>query len=335
MGKKATVQYRYVNLDSLGNRFDLKRTVVDVLQRTAKGASEARCDLVRHRRVDLDQDGSFVVLNQMSDQSSWSGPVFCGQLLHIRAGADVAAINQSMEDNIPVLELKSITMGEDQRVVDGVMYFAIAGNHIGLIEGQRARSRTLERYLTSILQDAGELEVGQPIVLNAKLEGVSTVNNVSEILVAPERSTRDDVLETTTEEGAGTAEGQGKTVFDVLETLGWSTDEILSLQSSLPEEGWIEGTFKMVFKRRENKRAKKAIIAKRFLEEALRNHHPGAFGIRDESGSTEKKGISRLAERREVDEVGEFLDPSDAMRVIVDLLREWASTGKIDCDFQA
>ncbi|MBN9674663.1 hypothetical protein [Salipiger bermudensis] len=335
MTKKATVQYRYVNLDKLGEQFHLKNVVVDVLRRSAKGATGSRAQLVRHRKIDLDQDGSYVILNKMNDTALWDGPVFCGQLLHIRAGADVAGIMQSLEEDISELELRNITMGDDQRVVDGVLYFAIVHNHVGLIEGQRARSRTLERYLTRLLQDSGELEPGHPVILNAKLEGGSTVNEVSELFVSPQRSMSSDQVDTTSERGAGSAEGHGTTVFDVLETLGWSHEEIESLQAGLPEEGWIEGTFKMVFKQKAKKRAAKAAVARKQLEEALRNHHPASFGLRDPSGSTEKKGLARLAEKRDVHTVQDLLDPEDAMRVIVGLLRSWSTSGKIDCDFQS
>ncbi|RAP39460.1 hypothetical protein BYZ73_20395 [Rhodovulum viride] len=123
-------------------------------------------------------------------------------------------------------------------------------------------------------------------------------------------------------------------MFDVLETLGWSFDEIESLRAGLPEEGWIEGTFKMVFKQKTKKRAAKAAVARKQLEEALRNHHPASFGLRDPLGSTEKKGLARLAEKREIATVEELLDPEGAMRAIVDLLRSWAASGKIDCDFR-
>lgn len=74
-------------------------------------------------------------------------------------------------------------------------------------------------------------------------------------------------------------------------------------------------------------------IARSQLEEALRNHHPAAFGLSGPSG-TEKGGLTKLAERRKVQTVGELLDPEDAMHRIVDLLRSWSINGKIDCDFR-
>src|SRR3546814_5927996 len=40
--------------------------------------------------------------------------------------------------------------------------------HVGLIEGQQVRGRTLERYLTALLQRAEEFEPGQAVILNGK-----------------------------------------------------------------------------------------------------------------------------------------------------------------------
>lgn len=59
-------------------------------------------------------------------------------------------------------------MGERAKVLRGALYFAVVGNHVGIIEGQQVKGRTLERYLTALLQKADELEPAQVIILNSK-----------------------------------------------------------------------------------------------------------------------------------------------------------------------
>lgn len=325
----ATVQYRYLKTDGLWDDIHLKNMIVDILRRTPDGASNSRAARVRHRKIDLDQDGTYVILNKMSDPSDWNGPVFCGQLLSIRAGAEIPGITQSPEDDISELELRQLYMGEENSVVDGILYFALVHNHVGLIEGQKTRARTLERYLTRLLQDADEFEPGQTVILNAQLEGVH-VGRVEEMSIAPKRVQKSSTSEVDQTVAAGEAEGEGQTVFDVLRTLGWQAQEIEQLRDSLPDEGWIEGVFKMVFKRK----GRKAAIDRSVLEEALRNLDPASVGLLDPSGGSERKGIYKLSSKQPIERQNGMLDPSHAMQSIVEMLKKWAASGKIDCDFE-
>src|SRR3546814_11703785 len=101
------------------------------------------------------------LLNKISDPSSWDGPVFSGQLIHLQEGSDVQAVMQSLEEDTAEFVLQNLNVGDAARVLKGTLYFAIAGNHVGLIEGQQVRGRTLERYLTALMQRSEERRVGK------------------------------------------------------------------------------------------------------------------------------------------------------------------------------
>lgn len=328
--KQVTVQYRYLKTEGLWDDIHLKDMVVDILRRTPSGRDGNYGEQVRHRIIDLDSDGGVVLLNKMSEPAHWDTQVFCGQLLHIRSGTEVSAITSSLESDISEHELKQMSLGKDNRVVDGVMYFALVHNHVGLIQAGKSTPRSLERYLTRLFQDAGEFEQGQVVTLNAQLEGV-TADKVEKVTVSPHRALGANTVIEDEQRAAGSADGTGKTVFDVLAALGWRPEDIQHLQDSVPEGGWIEGKFNMMFKR---KGGRKSAIERSALEEALRNLDPHSVGLLDPSGTREGGGLAKLSKSARVLVDGELLEPTSAMKEIVMVLKGWACAGKIDCDFE-
>src|SRR3989338_2883380 len=167
MSKTSSVQYRHLKTENLGTKSDLKSLIVEALLRSqADGRSLSQS--AKLRKIDLDQDGSVVILNKISDPSSWVGPVFAGQLIQLELGTLLPAVTQSLDDDTDEFLLENLQLGEQTQILKGAMYFAIVGNHVALIEGQSVKSRTLERYLTRILQDAARLEAGTPVILTAK-----------------------------------------------------------------------------------------------------------------------------------------------------------------------
>ena len=248
--KKITIQYRQLKTEGLGDGVDLKAMLVDVLRR------RGWADNAKLRILDLDQDQSFVILNKISVSSTWDGPVFSGQIIHLQEGSDVHAVMQSLEEDTSEFLLQSLNVGDRARVLKGALYFAVVGNHVGLIEGQQVRGRTLERYLTALLQRADELEAGQAIILNSKFfagDG-KELDESSEITVAAARNRagpggasgeQEERAAEIIEREAAQAREHGATVFDVLRTLGWGPDAISSLRAEIPDDGWIEGFFRV------------------------------------------------------------------------------------------
>ena len=99
------------------------------------------------------------------------------------------------------------------------------------------------------------------------------------------------------------------------------------MASEVPDDGWIEGFFKVFIK---SKRARKP-ISRATINEALRNIDAADLGLR--GNGSEKGGIVKLSIQRHVETVQSLLDPADAMEQIVNALRDWAAAGKIDCSF--
>lgn len=328
--RMTTIQYRQLKTENLYDRFELKPMLVDILRRRGWDTN------AKHRILDLDQDQSFVILNKLTNPATWDGPIFAGQLIQLQEGSDVHAITQSLDEDTPEFVLKSLNVGQQAQILKGALYFAIVGNHVGIIEGQQVRGRTLERYLSALFQKAGELEAGQAIILNSKFMASNgkELDESSEVTVSatPNRGgtayNADLTPETITRE-SGRAHEQGATVFDVLHVLGWSPEAIASLQAEVPDDGWIEGFFRIFIK----EKRKRKPISRATINEALRNVDPADLGLR--GNGTEKNGIVKLSVQRPVEIERSLLDPASAMEQIVNTLHDWAKSGKIDCTFES
>lgn len=311
----------------------MKAMIVSAM-RTARAVGRLG-DSAKARIIDLDQDGSYVILNKISEPDAWDNQLFAGQLIHLQKGADVAAVLQSLEEDAEEFLVEQVNLGS-ARVAKGILYFAAIDNHVGLIEGQQVKGRTLERYLTALLQSVGAIEVATPIILNGSFRAGDgkELAQASEITIQAERNegpvaaTKRAAVDEVLEKEAARMRRDGATVFDVLRTLNWSDEAISRLQAEIPDDGWIEGFFKVFIKQR-NRRIKS--IGRAAINEALRNIDPEDIGL--DGDGRERGGIVKVSTRQKVQTVGSLLDPEDSIEQIVNALREWATAGKIDCAF--
>lgn len=330
MGKKITVQYRQLKVQGLAPTVNLKDLLVDVLRRRAKDGSEY-ASKARHRIIDLDQDGSYVILNKITPAADWGGPVFYGQLIEVDHAPQVPAIAQALEDDTPEFILRNLELGERNRVLRGALYFAVVGNHVGLIEGQQVKGRTLERYLTALFQLAGEFEPAEIVVLNSKFStgDGKELASASELEIKARPSQRSEAgtdYTAVTEAGDDARKGAG--VLDLLSALGWPPEAIAKLKEDVPPGGWIEGVLKIFIKERRTRKP----ISRATINEALRNIDPEELGLRG-LGGVERGGLVKLSAHRNVEVNGSLLVPEDAMLQIVEAIKEWSRAGKIDCNF--
>ena len=332
LSKKATVQYRDLKTEGPLQGMELKDMLVDVLRR--RGEHHALGENARLRIIDLDQDGSYVILNKVSPPGTWDGAVFCGQLIHLQAGTDIQAVMQSLDEDTDEFLLQNIDVGPAARVLKGVLYFAVNKNHVGLIEGHSVKGLILERYLTSLFQNAGELQPGQRVILTGQFSaaGEKGLTELSDLTISAKpkyAAAQDGAVVVDEERQAGHARDEGHTVFDVLRLMGWPNEALERLEQEIPAGGRIEGLFKVFIKSKRNK----VRIPRVAVNEALRNFDPAELGLQGDG--REKGGMVKLSVIKDVKTEGSLLDPEDAMLKIVEALKEWAVSGKIDCRFEA
>jgi hypothetical protein len=330
---KYTVQYRMLKTEGLPAGTVLKPMIIDYLRSEVGGQQVGSS--ARRRIVDLDQDGSVVILNKITSEASWDGRVFGGQLIQLEPGANVPAVLQSLEEDADEFLMEQIDLGADAQVVKGVLYFAVVDNHLGLIEGQAVKGRTLERYLTSIFERTGAIDAGQVVTLvveflaadGKQLPAAMTVDiaAVPNARAAPGGAAA-DVNELVGRE-VDRGRREGATVFEVLRALGWDDAALQRLEADVPEGGWVEGVFSIFIKERKRRKP----ISRATIQEALRNIDAADLGM--DGAGKEKGGIVKVSAQRNIRMIGSLKDPEDAIEQIVAALREWAEKGIIDCAF--
>ncbi|WP_207102148.1 hypothetical protein [Paracoccus shandongensis] len=329
MPKKATIQYREFRANGALRGMDLKAVLVDVLRRRTDAHLIGRN--ARLRAINLDGDGSHVVLNKVSSPDSWDGPVFCGQILHVKAGADIQAVLQSLDDDTDEFLVRNIDLGRGARIVKGVLYFAVHRNHVGLIESTAVRGAVLERYLTALLRQAGELDPDDRIVLAGRFlaSGEKGLTEISDLTLAARPSQRARAMagDHLSDGQAAEARDEGATILDVLRLMGWRDEALARLEAQVPEGGRVEGLLKVFIKDRRHKLR----IPRAAIDEALRNIDPADLGLQGDG--REQGGMVKLSVVKDIATEGSLLDPADAMVKIIEALREWAAAGKIDCRF--
>lgn len=326
---KFTIQYRQLKTEDLSAERTLKQMIVAQLRERIGGKETGSS--AKLRIVDIDQDGSIVVLNKIADPAHWDDSVFGGQLIQLEPGANVPAVLQSLEEDADEFLMEQIDLGKDAQIVKGILYFAVVDDHVGLMEGQAVKGRTLERYLTAFLQRDAVLLPGQQIILLSEfLAGDGKeLDSAASITVNAEPNAHvpaENLNEMIGREVAHQRR-EGATVFDVLRTLGWSDDALRRLDQEIPDGGWLEGSFNVVMKLRRKKKP----ISRSTINEALRNIDPRDIGM--DGNGKERGGIVKVSMQRHVKMIGSLKEPTDAIVQIVHALREWAEKGRIDCAF--
>ena len=281
MAKQSTVQYRRLNRDSLPALSELKTALVESMPSQKGGRLVG--EHVGNRRFDLDQDGRLTLLNKISLREHWDQPFFAGQLTYFERGANVPAILGDPDADVNELDLGQFALGANASMIHGILYFAVVGDHVGLIESTGLRSGRLERFLTQLLTQSDLLQPGETIVLNAQFtgEGGRRVTEATSVEVATKRARRNDIdvgegAPRILEQDIERARREGQSVIQVLEVLGWTPDDIERLMTEVPPGGWLEGFFRFVIKSRATRRK---TIKRETLDEAFRNINPADITI--------------------------------------------------------
>src|SRR3546814_6501036 len=103
---------------------------------------------------------------------------------------------------------------------------------------------------------------------------------------------------------------------------GWDAAAIESLRAEVTDDGWIEGFFRVLIKRRSSKKP----ISRATINEAIRNIDHSDLGMR--GNGSEKRGIVKLTTQRRVQTQGSLIETGDAMEKIENALRDWGAAGK-------
>ena len=188
----------------------------------------------------------------------------------------------------------------------------------------------LERYLTWLLKDIGNIlkDEGR-ISLNANFK--TTEDKTTEDKYRPQ-APKEIVIRAKSEPKIGTArdfvqkaQGIGEKVLAVLEVLGFDDSSIKQLAKDVPDEGILEGDFRVFIK----KGHRKEEFSTDTVDYALRNIDSEDLEIIGKGG-TLSGGLFKLSEEVSVKSTGSWLDSQDAIQQIKGQMELWANEGKIN-----
>jgi len=293
----------------------------------AKRGEDIVGEVARARIADLEQSGQMTLLNQVSGLRP-SDAALSGQLVLYRKGFDVPAIVEQLENDEKVFPVVQFQTDGKSKPIEGVLYFVVIGDNVGLIASNVVTGKWLERYLTWLLKDIGDVIEGEDhIELNAQVkieyEGKS-VPAANQISIHPTSNLRE------TDVGpisrfAEKAKGAGATVLDVLKILGFSDDAVQDLASNVPEGGTLEGDFRVFIK----EKGKRVNLSPSTLDHAFRNFEEDRMTL-DGRGGKMKNGLLKLSEPVRVNQIESWLDAEDAIVKITETLYAWAAQGRIN-----
>lgn len=314
------VQYRYLERSKAGigdNKLD--QVVRKALAEKRGGSIIGKA--ARARIADLEQSAQLTVWNGL--QGFDDKAHLAGELLLYKEGFDVTAIEEDLEKEHPRFKLVNYQTDGKNKPLEGALYFAMVGDHVGIIQSNAVTGRWLERYLTWLLKDAtGIIEPENVIELSARI-----------LLMGDDPRRRGAARELTMHARSSTrnerslrekAKGRGGTVLEVLELLGVGEDTIASIQQDIPEGGKLEGDF-LVYIKEGNRRRDISIGT---VDHMFRNAQPGDLEV-FRKGAKVRDGELAMSEPVRLNQGPLGLEPNEAMAEIVNVLYKWAEQGII------
>lgn len=330
-----TVQYRYLNRSKI-----------------AAGAAKLE-DLLREALL-LDRDGDIIGqkarariadLNQSGQLTLWNGlqgvdprGVLAGELILYKDGFDVPAIEEKLDEEENRFQMVRFQTDGKNKPVEGALYFAVIGDHLGIIQSNHVTGRWLERYFTWLLKDVTSIIEGEAVVaLDAKV-GITaddlkkigparelTVHANSEERVSPDKNApTTDTLEPS-REFRTKRKGKGGTVIEILGLMGLGKDAIESIRADVPPGGSLEGDF-IVYIKKGRKREQLSLGS---VDHVFRNAEPGDIELNGKGSSIRGSDLT-FSEAVKIGDTPIGLDPNEAIEAIIQVLYRWAKQGIIN-----
>ena len=326
-----SVQYRYLNRENAG----LEEGTLEDLLRAALGEkrdSDVIGEKARARIADLEQSGQLTLWNGLQGYAPKG--VLAGELVLYKQGFDVPAIEESLDIEDNRFKLVRFQTDGKSKPVEGALYFAVIGDHLGVIQSNAVTGRWLERYFTWLLKDITNVLEGEHVVsLNAKTAfnaaDLKKIGPVSGLTLhansSPNPSSGTDHSSAPSRDFRTKRKGKGATVIEVLKLMGLGEDTISSIEADVPKGGSLEGDFLVYIKHGNRKQP----ISLGTTDHAFRNTSPGELDIVGK-GATVRDNFQTRAEQVRVTEGPLGLDPNEAIEKIIEVLYRWGEQGIVN-----
>jgi len=324
-----SVQYRYLDRDraQIGEK-KLDQVLLEALKETRD--SDVIGKKVRARIADLNQSGQLTVWNGL--QGFETGTVIAGELVLYRQGFDIPAIEERLDGEGNRFDLVRFQTDGKSKPIEGAAYFAVIGDHVGIIQSNAVTGRWLERYFTWLLKDATSIIDGESVIaLSARIgfdpKDMARAGPAKALTLHANPDIPSETTDTLSSSRTFRAKrkGKGATVVEILKLMGLDGDAIESIKADIPTGGSLEGDFLVFIKQGNNRKQ----ISVGTMDYAFRNAEPGDIDI-ERKGSSVRNNLQTFSEPVRVQETPIGLDPNDAIERIIGVLHMWNKNGIVN-----
>lgn len=325
-----SIQYRYLNREMADFSNDTLQSIIGkAFKKTRLGGKIGK--LAKARIADLAGEGQSTLLNAVSDTVD-DQTVFTGQLILYKKGFDVPTLQEEADSDKNQFDITQYKTDGKSKPIEGILYFAVIDDHVGLIASNAVTGRWLERYLTWLLNSATDLiDTDECVLLNADIniddEDRSDISSARSVTIATSSGVNDQP-DSFSKNLKRKDKAKGNNIFRILKILGLGEDAISSLASAVPEGDSLEGDFSIYVKHKRNKKP----FAKATIDQAFRNVPVDDLSLASKEGRI-KGNLLRLSYPARVEAMSSsLLDPNDAIDQIIDQMRKWVKDGHINLD---
>lgn len=320
--RPVNIQYR--RFEPAGNTTNLHTSISAALSEIV--SQKQRRISPKLRMKELGDKGT-AVLNRIDEMHNWT----FGELALFNPGQGVPVIIDS-EDVI--LDLKQMSLQSGQHLIKGIIYYLNCENHVVFIQPPNVSLGILRAFFEWLLCSNGP-KLPAPFRLEAMVQASGDnapkvkaigIRARSELKATGSMVMRVEDHQEVREAGKATSDSTS-TALDMARAAGMSSND-LQLLASLADDGELVADLRLKL----IKDGKTVKFDRVKASDLLNDQESDTISLYGENGKF-KGELTRLRyEGARVDTRGEFLDPDDSRRALIEAYNFFRSNGHIDGD---
>lgn len=351
--KPVTIHYR--RLDRSGGVFpeaSLEEMIKAAMNSTIGGTQLKKSYL---QRVQPSGDDNFFV-NTYFESATDGTPLVFGDVIHFTKG-HLQALFGVADPNAPAAPVQQMPAPALSEYVHSQMFWMVKGDHVFVIQSISLKTEQWENYLKWLLStQTSQFPAHLPVILAAKFSremGGGDLDDIQEIVVGgvatpaaaptdvpvPSEGAPDQIVERDVT-ATGGLDANRRTSWaqarQILSTLLGGDASVNDFMSAVPADADLRVEVHIGYKTRKRQVSR---VALRQLETGLRNLPDSQLQVKSKGASRAADGSIRLhydasvrlikARHGEVEKIGSLIDPSDALRAMLEAYNNFVANGKI------
>lgn len=319
--RPVNIQYR--KFEASGSApVDLHRNIISALSELV--GEKQRRHSPRLRMVDLDDKGH-AVLNRVDEFKNWT----FGELALFNPGQGVPVLIDS--EDATILDLKQMSLQSGQHLIKGVIYYIVCGEHVVFIQPPNVSVGIIKSYFEWLICSNGP-QLPKPCRLEALVQATGESAPKVRAIGIRARSTLEPVeakmrVEDYKEikEVGHVSSGSTSAALDMARAAGMNSKD-LQLLASLADGGELVADLRLQLM----KDGKQVKFDRVKASDLMNDQENDTISLYGENGKF-KGELTRLRYvGAQVNTMGDFLDPDDSRRALIEAYNFFRSNAHID-----